>query len=91
MDDGQRGRHRDHPRKYKHALRNSSTRPTTMVVVTTSKLYEFFQEVAKPFDPNQSAIPPTPEEIQKLLGPAARYGYWMGSPQENAAIGLKIG
>lgn len=79
------------PGNTKHALRNSSPLPSTMVVVTTSKLYEFFQEVTKPFYPDQSAIPPTPQEIEELLGIAARYGYWMGSLEENAAIGLNMG
>ena len=74
----------------KHALRNNSPYPATLVIVTTSKLYRFFQEVSKPFDPNQPVIPPTHEEIQKLLETAARYGYWMGSPEENAAIGLSM-
>ena len=72
----------------KHALRNSSTLPATTVVVTTSKLYSFFQEVSKPVDRDRAAKPPTPEEIEKLFETAARYGYWMGSPEENAAIGL---
>jgi hypothetical protein len=62
-----------------------------MVLVTTSKLYEFFHEVTKPFDPDQSATPPTPDEIQELFRTVARYGYWMGSPEENRAIGLSIG
>ena len=79
------------PGNTKHALRNSSPLPATMVVVTTSKLYEFFHEVTKQFDPDQSASPPTPAEIQEVLRAAARYGYWMGSPEEDAAIGLSIG
>ena len=79
------------PGNTKHALRNSSPLPCTMVVVTTSKLYEFFQEVTKPFDPNQSATPPTPTEIQEFFRVVARYGYWMGSLEENAAIGLNVG
>jgi hypothetical protein len=54
-------------------------------------LYEFFHEVTKPVDPDQSATPPTPEKIQKVFDTAARYGYWMGSPEENAAIGLNLG
>jgi hypothetical protein len=51
-------------------------------------LYEFFHEVTKPFDPGRSATPPTPKEIQELLRATEGYGYWMGSPEENAAIGL---
>ena len=78
------------PGNTKHALRNGSPVAVTMVVVTTSKLYRFFQEVTKPFDPNQSVTPPTHEEIEALLRIAAKYGYWMGSPEENAAIGLSL-
>ena len=62
-----------------------------MVIVTTSKMYEFFEEVAKPFDSDQSAAPATPGEIEELVRAAARYGYWLGSPEENRAIGLSIG
>ena len=79
------------PGNTKHALRNSSPIPATMVVVTTSKLFEFFHEVTKRFDPDQSATPPKPEAIQEVVRAAAKYGYWMGSPEENAAIGLSLG
>ena len=79
------------PGNTKHALRNGSPLPVTMVIVTTSKLYQFFHEVTKRFDPDQSATPPKPEGIQEVLRAAARYGYWMGSPEENAAIGLSLG
>jgi hypothetical protein len=58
--------------------------------VTTSKLYSFFQEVSHPVDRDRAAAPPTPEEIQKLFETAARYGYWMGSREENTAIGLTL-
>src|SRR5215469_10858501 len=36
----------------KHALRNGSSLPVTLAVVTKSKLYAFFRELAKPFNPN---------------------------------------
>jgi hypothetical protein len=62
-----------------------------MVVVTTSKLYQFFREVTKPFDPHESAAPPTPEETREFFRTIARYGYWIGSPEDNAAIGLSLG
>jgi quercetin dioxygenase-like cupin family protein len=75
----------------KHALRNSSPLPAKLIVVTTPTLYEFFHEVSKPFDPDQSEASPTSEEIQRLRETSARYGYWMASPQENAAIGLLNG
>ena len=76
------------PGNTKHAWRNTSGFPATVIVVTTAKMYAFFRELTKPFDPDQLASPPTREDIQQIFDVAARYGYWMGSPEENAAIGL---
>ena len=54
------------------------------------KMYDFFGEVSKPFDPSRRPVPPTPEEMKKLFAAAARYGYWVASPEENAAIGISL-
>jgi hypothetical protein len=78
------------PSNVKHALRNHSSLPVTLALVTKSKLYAFFRELAKPFDPNLHPTPPTAEEIQELFAIAAKYGYWLASPEENAAIGLSM-
>ena len=78
------------PGNTKHAWRNWSAFPATVVMVTTSRMYEFLRELTKPFDPHQPPSPPTREEIQQIFEGAARYGYWMGSPEENAAIGLSL-
>jgi hypothetical protein len=79
------------PGNIKHALRNSSSVPMTLALVTKSELYKFFRELAKPFDAKQRPAPPTPEAMQELFRVAAKYGYWLASPEENAAIGLNIG
>lgn len=76
------------PGDVKHALRNASSLPVILALVTKSQLYAFFRELAKPFDPLLRPMPPTREEIQELLAVAAKYGYWLASPEENAAIGL---
>lgn len=78
------------PGSVKHALRNSSSLPMTLALVTKSGLYKFFRELAKPFDARQRPAPPTPEAIQEFFQLAAKYGYWLASPEENAAIGLSI-
>jgi quercetin dioxygenase-like cupin family protein len=78
------------PGNVKHALRNSSSLPTTMVLVTTSRMYNFFAEVSKPFDRKRRPAPPTSEEMKNFLGTVARYGYWVASPEENAAIGINL-
>ena len=78
------------PGSVRHALRNSSSVPVTLVLVTKSELYSFFRELARPFDPSQPAATPAPEAMQQLFEVAAKYGYWLASPAENAAIGLNI-
>jgi quercetin dioxygenase-like cupin family protein len=78
------------PGNVKHALRNASSLPVTLALVTKSQLYAFFRELARPFDPSQRPTPPTSEEIQGLFAVAAKYGYWLASPKENAAIGLRM-
>ena len=76
------------PSNVKHALRNGSSLPVTLVLVTKSQLYTFFRELAKPFDSNHPPTPPTSKETHDLFAVAAKYGYWLASPEENAAIGL---
>jgi hypothetical protein len=78
------------PGSVKHALRNSSSLPMTVALVTKSELYNFFRELAKPFNAKQLPAPPTPEAMQELFRVATKYGYWLASPEENAAIGLNI-
>jgi hypothetical protein len=29
--------------------------------------------------------------MQRLFAVAAKYSYWMGSPEENVAVGIKLG
>ena len=39
---------------------------------------------------NRRPAPPTPEEMRAFFGTVAKYGYWMASPEENAAIGIRL-
>jgi hypothetical protein len=59
-----------------------------VLLATTPNVYNFFSELEKPFEPERPAGPPTPEDVRHLLAAAAKYNYWIASPQENAAIGL---
>jgi hypothetical protein len=61
------------------------------VLVTGRELYRFFRELAEPLDPVVTPQAPKPEALQRLFELAARYQYWMGSPSENAAIGIQLG
>ncbi len=75
----------------KHALRNISLSPTKCLTVSKTELYKFFRELAKPFDPMQPPGSPTSEEMQALFKAAAKYGYWLASPEENKEIGIMLG
>jgi len=74
----------------KHALRNPDSTPVTAVVVSEGRLYRFFRELAQPLDPGAPPPVPTPEVMQKLFEVASRYQYWIGSPADNAAIGIDL-
>jgi quercetin dioxygenase-like cupin family protein len=76
------------PGNVRHALRNTSPSPISSIIVSKNELYNFFRELARPFDPNSPPAPPTPEEMQQLFSVAEKYEYWFASPDENAAIGI---
>jgi hypothetical protein len=59
-----------------------------MLLATTPNIYEFFQELGKPYNPDEPTGPPTEQDMKRLLALAEEYDYWIGSPQENEAIGL---
>src|ERR1700675_2824022 len=78
------------PGNVRHAVRNTSPSPMTSIIVTKQELYSFFRELARPFDPNRPPAPPTPEEMQQFFQVTEKYKYWLGSPDENAAIGISL-
>ena len=78
------------PGNVRHALRNTSPISTTTITVSKRQLYSFFRELARTFDPHMPPEPPTPNEMQQLFSTAQRYGYWLASPDENAAIGISL-
>jgi quercetin dioxygenase-like cupin family protein len=78
------------PSNAKHAWRNISSEPALQLITTTPKLGRFFQEIGRPVTPGVPLPPPTPGALQLFLRVAAKYGYWLGSPAENAAIGITL-
>jgi quercetin dioxygenase-like cupin family protein len=73
----------------KHAWRNLSAEPFETIIIVTPKLGQFLRESGRPLS-SGCASPPTPEEMQDLIERSARYGYWMASPEENAAVGISL-
>jgi quercetin dioxygenase-like cupin family protein len=78
------------PGNAKHALRNTSPRATTLITVSKQELYNFFRELARPFDPSSPPTPPSPEEMQQLFSVAEKYKYWLASREENTEIGISL-
>ena len=76
------------PGNAKHAWQNASDEPSLQLITTTSRLGRFFREIGRLVSAGVPAKPPTTEDLQHLLRTAAKYGYWMASPEENAALGI---
>jgi quercetin dioxygenase-like cupin family protein len=77
------------PSGAKHAFRNTSSKPVVHLITTTPKLGRFFQEIGRPVTPGVLP-PPTPDELEHFMRVAAHYHYWLGSPTENAAVGISF-
>jgi hypothetical protein len=60
------------------------------LITTTSKLGRFFQEVGRSINQAADLSAPLPAEIQNFLRTAERYGYWMGTPEENSSAGISL-
>jgi quercetin dioxygenase-like cupin family protein len=71
-----------------HAHRNISDKPAIDLIVTTARLGRFFLEVGHPV--TGSPQPPTPDELAHFVAVAARYGYTLGTPEDNVAVGIEI-
>jgi quercetin dioxygenase-like cupin family protein len=73
------------PGNMKHAWRNGRSVPVEMIVVTPAKLGRFLQELGELT--RTGGRNGTMETLRRL---AERYGYWLGSPQENAELGISL-
>jgi quercetin dioxygenase-like cupin family protein len=78
------------PGGVKHAFCNRSSEPAISICATTAKLGRFFEEIGRPLSPGQQPAAPTPDEVRKFLQIAARYSYWLATPEENAAAGVPL-
>jgi quercetin dioxygenase-like cupin family protein len=78
------------PGNTKHAWRNAGDEPAVQVLIMTARLARFLQEVGRPVVSGLTAEPPTREQIAHFTAVATRMGYWVGGPEENAAVGLNV-
>jgi quercetin dioxygenase-like cupin family protein len=79
----------DVPSWTKHAFRNASSKPVSVVLVTNASMGCFFRSAGR-----QAADvppgPPTAEALEAFMTAAIRHGYWLGNPAENAEIGISL-
>ncbi len=79
------------PSGAKHAWRNRSQQWAVLIVVSTSRMGRFFRAIGTPVAPGrQPSGPPSADQIRRLLETSERYGYWVGTPDENARVGLVL-
>jgi hypothetical protein len=69
-----------------HAHRNLSAQPAVDLIITTARLGRFFQEIGEPV----TGQPPSPERVARFIETAIRYGYTLGTPEQNAAVGIEL-
>jgi quercetin dioxygenase-like cupin family protein len=71
-----------------HAHRNVSDEPAVDLVITSTRLGRFFRELARPGVTQQGPL--TPDDLAQLIALSAKYGYILGTPDQNAAVGIEL-
>jgi quercetin dioxygenase-like cupin family protein len=71
-----------------HAHRNVSDEPAVDLVITSTRLGQFFRELARPDVGLREPL--TPEDLGRLIALSAKYGYILGTPEQNAAVGIEL-
>jgi quercetin dioxygenase-like cupin family protein len=71
-----------------HAHRNVSDEPAVDLVITSTRLGRFFRELARPDVGLRGPL--TREDLGQLIALSAEYGYILGTPEQNAAVGIEL-
>lgn len=78
------------PGNMKHAWKNIASKPVEGLITTTKSIGKFFREIGRPVQPSATLSQPTREDLHHFAEVAAKYKHWLGSPEENAAVGISI-
>jgi quercetin dioxygenase-like cupin family protein len=71
-----------------HAHRNVSDEPAVDLIVTTARMGRAFREMGRPFTGTPLSV--TPEALARFMEVSVRYGVRLGTPAENAAVGIDL-
>ena len=75
--------------KHKHAWRNVSSEPMSALIICTAKLGRALQEMGQLTSEYDRQFP-SQAATQRLVEISTRYGYWLGSQEENPAVGIQL-
>ncbi len=78
------------PPGVRHAWRNRSDASAQVLSFAGTNIFAVMRKVAVPAGQGQTAAPPTVEFLKELQEVAAKSGNWLATPEENAAIGLRL-
>jgi hypothetical protein len=79
----------DVPSDLKHAWRNVSGAPVSLLIVTTMRVGRFLRDIGRPIA-TVLAGKPTPTDLQRFFKIVNAYGFWSGSPADNSAVGIRL-
>ena len=77
------------PAGVKHAWRNRSIEPVSALITCTAKLGRALQEMGQLASTLCPKFP-SPAAIRRLAEISERYGHWLGSSEENSAVGIHL-
>jgi quercetin dioxygenase-like cupin family protein len=67
----------------RHALRNSSSTPADLIVMTNRRLADYFRQVGRQAEKDRASTPPTRDEVEEMIRVTKDFGYWIVSPEES--------
>ena len=70
----------------RHALRNNSSKPADLIVVTNRRLADYFHQAGRQVEPGQASTPPTRDDMEHMIRVTEEFGYWITSPEESEAL-----
>jgi quercetin dioxygenase-like cupin family protein len=80
----------DVPGGLKHGWRNVSGASASLLLVMPMRLGRFFRDIGRPVASIKPGAP-KPADLQRLVEVSHAYGYWLGAPEDNAAVGISFG